>query len=47
MIKRIHDATIFSKFDLKSEYYQISIDEKDKYKLSFLVPFRHYEWNGM
>ena len=43
LIKRIHDATIFSKFDMKSGYYQISVKEKDKYKTAFVVPFGYYE----
>jgi len=55
LIKRLHDATIFSKFDLKLGYYQIlklgyyqiSIEEKDKYKIAFVVPFGNYEWNVM
>ena len=47
LIKRIHDATIFSKFDMKSGYYQISVKEEDKYKITFVIPFRHYEWNIM
>jgi len=47
LIKRIHDATIFSKFDMKSRYYQISVKEEDKYKTAFVVPFGHYEWNVM
>jgi len=47
LIKRIHDATIFSKFDMKSGYYQISAKEEDKYKTVFVVPFGHYEWNVM
>nr|KYP58956.1 polyprotein [Cajanus cajan] len=45
LIKRITHATIFSKFDMKSGYYQIGVKEEDKYKTSFNVPFGHYEWN--
>jgi hypothetical protein len=32
---------------LKSGYYQIQLEEKDKYKTAFVVPFGHYEWNVM
>lgn len=47
LIDRLHNASIFSKFDIKSGFWQIKIEEKDRYKISFIVPFRHYEWNVM
>ena len=37
----------FSKFDMKSGFWQIQINEKDRYKTAFTVPFGHYEWNVM
>ena len=40
-------TNIFSKFDLKSGFWQIQIEEKDRYKIAFTVPFGHYEWNVM
>ncbi|KAK2370424.1 hypothetical protein QL285_083475 [Trifolium repens] len=47
LIGRLSNSIIFSKFDLKSGYYQIQLEEKDKYKTAFVVPFGHYEWNVM
>ena len=47
LLKRLYDACIFSKFDMKSGFWQIQIAEKDKYKTTFTVPFGHYEWNVM
>nr|KYP53754.1 Enzymatic polyprotein [Cajanus cajan] len=47
LISRIYNATIFSKFDMKSGYYQIKVKEEDKYKTTFIVPFGQYEWNVM
>nr|KYP59168.1 polyprotein [Cajanus cajan] len=47
LIKRLNHASIFSKFDMKSGYYQIGVKEEDKYKTAFNVPFGHYEWNVM
>ncbi|RDY03800.1 hypothetical protein CR513_12571, partial [Mucuna pruriens] len=47
LIKRIQDSTIFSKFDMKSGYYQIGVRKQDRYKTAFVVPFGHYEWNVM
>ena len=32
---------------MKSGFWQIQIDEKDKYKTAFTVPFGHYEQNVM
>ena len=47
LIDRLHEATIFSKFDMKSGFWQVLIDEKDRYKTAFTVLFGHYEWNVM
>nr|KYP41501.1 polyprotein [Cajanus cajan] len=43
LISRIYNAVIFSKFDMKSGYYQIKVKEEDKYKTAFVVPFGQYE----
>ena len=32
---------------MKSGFWQIQIDEKDRYKIAFIVPFGNYEWNVM
>ena len=47
LIKRLSQAVIFSKFDMKSGFWQIQIHEDDKYKTTFVTPFGHYEWNVM
>jgi len=47
LVTRIAGAKIFSKFDLKSGFWQVVIAEKDKFKTSFNVPAGHYEWNVM
>ena len=47
LIKRLYNAAIFSKFDMKYDFWQIQIKEEDKYKTAFTVQFRHYEWNVM
>ncbi|KAL5779429.1 hypothetical protein ACOSQ2_010166 [Xanthoceras sorbifolium] len=47
LLNRLYKACIFSKFDMKSGYWQIQIAEADKYKTAFTVPFGHYEWNVM
>jgi hypothetical protein len=44
---RISQANVFSKFDTKSGFWQIQIHEEDKYKIAFVTPFGHYEWNIM
>jgi len=40
---RLYAAKIFSKFDMKSGFWQIQIAEQDRYKMAFTVPFGHYE----
>ena len=44
LLQRIAGCTIFSKFDLKSCFYQIGIEAKDHYKMTFVVPHGQYQW---
>ena len=44
---RLSDAIIFSKFDMKSRFWQAQISEADKCKTTFTTPFGHYKWNVM
>jgi len=46
-LQKLHSAFIFSKFDMKSRFWQIQIDPKDRYKTAFTVLFCQYEWNVM
>jgi hypothetical protein len=47
LVTRIAGAKIFSKFDLKSRFWQVAVHEKGKFKIVFSVPAGHYEWNVM
>ncbi|KAI8571492.1 hypothetical protein RHMOL_Rhmol01G0124200 [Rhododendron molle] len=47
LISRLSKAVIFSKFDLKSGFWQIQLHPDDCYKTAFTTPFGHYEWNVM
>jgi len=44
LLQKLHSAFIFSKFDMKSGFWQIQIDPKDRYKTAFTVSFGQYEW---
>ena len=44
LINRLSQAVVFSKFDLKSGFWQIQIAEEDRYKTAFTTPFGHFEW---
>jgi hypothetical protein len=43
LINRLSGSVVFSKFDIKSEFWQIQIYEKDRYKTTFVTPFGQYE----
>ena len=45
LLKRLHSSVIYSKFEMKSGFWQVQIKEEDRYKTAFNVPFGHYEWN--
>ena len=45
LLSRLSVSTIFSKFDLKSGFWQVAIHPDDRYKTAFTTPFGHYEWN--
>ena len=47
LVNRLSKAVVFSKFDMKSGFWQIQINESDRYKTAFTTPFGHYEWNVM
>lgn len=47
LLKRTYKANLYSKFDMKSGFWQIQINKEDRYKTVFNVPFGHYEWNVM
>ena len=47
ILNRLNSAKIFSKFDMKYGFWQIQIQEFDRYKTAFTGPFGQYEWNVM
>ena len=47
LLQMLVKSKVFSKFDMKSRFWQIQITEKNRYKTTFVVPFRHYEWKVM
>ena len=46
-IESLYGATIFSTLDLFSGYWQIEIEQQDKFKTSFVCEFGQYEFNRM
>ena len=44
LVSRLSNALVFSKI---SGFWQIQIDDHDRYKTAFTTPFGHYEWNVM
>ena len=47
LLGRIVGAKLFSKFDLKSGFWQVAVAEKDKFKTAFSIPVGNYKWNVM
>ena len=47
ILNRLNSAKVFSKFDMKSGFWQIQIQESARYKPAFTIPFGQYEWNVM
>ena len=47
LLQKLVKSKVFSKFDMKSGFWQIQIAEKNRYETAFMVPFGHYEWNVM
>ena len=43
LVSLLSNALVFSKFDMKSGFWQIQIDDRDRYKTAFTTPFGHYE----
>jgi hypothetical protein len=43
LVSHLSDALVFSKFDMKSRFWPVQIDDHDRYKTAFTTPFGHYE----
>jgi len=44
LLPRIRNASVFSRIDLKSAYWQVGIRQEDQEKTAFVTPFGLYEW---
>ncbi|RDX66831.1 hypothetical protein CR513_54356, partial [Mucuna pruriens] len=40
----IKESNIFSKFDLKSRFWQLGIDPSDRHKTAYCIPNAQYQW---
>ncbi|KAL4340916.1 hypothetical protein GQ457_08G034130 [Hibiscus cannabinus] len=44
LFDQFHDASVFSKIDLSSEYYQLKVKDGDACKIAFRTRYVHYEF---
>lgn len=44
LFDQLQEALVFSKMDLRSEYYQVKVVEKDIPKIAFRMRYGHYEF---
>jgi len=44
LLSKIAKENVFSKFDLKSGFWQIGINPKDRYKTTFMVTGGKFQW---
>ncbi|KAH9763276.1 hypothetical protein KPL70_001107 [Citrus sinensis] len=44
MFTFLKNAQIFSKFDLKSSFWQLGIEPSERYKTAFCIPNAHFQW---
>ena len=44
MFTFLQNAQIFSKFDLKSGFWQLGIEPSEHYKTTFYIPNAHFQW---
>ena len=44
IMQKIQGSKIFSKFDMKSRYYQVQIKEEDRHKIAFTCPAGFFQW---
>ncbi|KAH9769471.1 hypothetical protein KPL71_012012 [Citrus sinensis] len=44
MFTFLKNPQIFSKFDLKSGFWQLGIEPSERYKIAFYIPNAHFQW---
>jgi hypothetical protein len=47
LFSKLANANVFSKFDIKSGFWQLGISPGDRYKTTFVVPQGQYQWTVM
>ena len=44
LFQHLSNAKVFSKFNLKAGFWQLSIHPKERYQTAFCIPDHHYQW---
>ena len=44
LFQHLSNAKVFSKFDLKTGFWQLGIHPKERYKTAFYIPNHHHQW---